>query len=53
MTPLNGGALPNKHVVTEVAEDVAVVQLVHIRGHVVSLRQVEVDVLLRHSLVHL
>ena len=37
MTPLDGRALPYEHIVAEVAEDVAVVQLVHVRRHVISL----------------
>lgn len=37
MAPLDGRALPYEHVVAEVAEDVPVVQLVHVRRHVISL----------------
>ena len=52
VTSLDSGALPNEDVVAKATQDVAIIELVDIGRHVISLRQVEVDVLLGHSLVH-
>ena len=52
MLLLDGGPLPDDYVVAELANDVPLIELVHVRSNVISLRQVEVDVLLGHSLIH-
>ncbi len=53
MTLLHCVALPDEHGAAEGADEVALVDLVHILSDVVRLGQVEVDVLVGHVLVHL
>ena len=52
MLGLYGRALPQEDVAAELTDDVPLVKLADVRGLVVSLAQVKVEVSLSHSVVH-
>ena len=49
----NGITLPDDNSVTEFAHYVSLVELIHIGSYVIGLAQIEVNVLLGHTLIHL
>ena len=48
----DGGSLKDQSDSTELTDNISFVQLVDIRSNVIGLAEIEVDMLLGHSLVH-